>query len=94
MQCAFCTISKIESDDPISKTTYTKMDEKIEKMSRLIELILIKITIPVCLAPVFTITAINFFIYSLGNESFYYVIKNYFVNFTSIFFDVLLQIAI
>lgn len=69
--CVCVYYFKIELNDPISKAKYTQIDEKIEQMSHLIELILMKITIPGCLIPVLITTAINFFIHNLGNESFY-----------------------
>lgn len=58
------------SNDPQSQAKYHAMNKKIEKMSKLVELLLLKINIPAVMLPVAAISLINYYIYNLGEESF------------------------
>lgn len=58
------------SFDLVSFTLYYAMDEKIERTSKLIHLILTKIVVPVSLIPPFIGSMANYYIFNLGEESF------------------------
>lgn len=50
---------------------YNELNEKIERICRLIYITLTECTIPGLMVPCFLITAVNYFVYDLGDESFY-----------------------
>lgn len=50
---------------------YIELNEKIEQMSRLLYVVTVKLTIPGSILPAVFITAINYFLYDLGDESFF-----------------------
>lgn len=59
------------SVDSNSKAMYIEMIEKIERLSQLIHIGVIKLSIPGVIVPALLITFINFFVYDFGNESFF-----------------------
>lgn len=59
------------SEDSNSKAKYIELIEKIERLSQLIHLGVIKLTVPSVVVPALLITLINFFVHNLGAESFF-----------------------
>ena len=50
---------------------YIEIDKKIERMSELIYFVLIKICLLGAMLPALLMTTVNYFVYNLGEESFY-----------------------
>lgn len=51
-------------------TLYQALNEKIERTSKLMFMILMKIVVPVTLVPPFIISVVNYYMLELGEESF------------------------
>lgn len=60
------------SYNPVSVAMNTELIEKIERMSKLIHLILVKISASTAIISPLSITFANYFIYGMGDESFYF----------------------
>lgn len=65
------TFSTLESDDPILKTNYQKLNEIIELVSEIYYFLLLKISIPGVILPPLFVTIVNYYVYDLGNESYF-----------------------
>lgn len=59
-----------ESNDPIANAKYCDMNEKIERVSKLYYIEITKFNVPMLFLPVLFATAINYFVYDLGNDSY------------------------
>lgn len=57
--------------NPISRAMYSKLNEKIERMSNLVYLLIIKLTVPGVIIPGLLITIVNYFVYDLGDDSYF-----------------------
>lgn len=65
------TFYPIESQNTISKAKYSDLIDKIERMSKFFHFILTKLTVVGVVAPDLLITIGNYFIYDLGEQSYY-----------------------
>lgn len=61
----------IGSRNPISKSKYVNLINNIERMSKFFHFVLTKLTVASVVAPDVLITLGNYFIYDLGDESYY-----------------------
>lgn len=66
----FCIIL-IELSDPITEEIFLQLQDKIERLFALINLTLVKVTVPFVVLPGLFVTIINYFIVGLGDESFF-----------------------
>lgn len=64
---------------PILKDNYSKVNVKIERMSKLIDLFLFKLQNVLPMAFFFLQNIVNFYIFDLGNESFYLPVRAMYV---------------
>lgn len=62
--------SEAELNDPGASVKYNKMNEIIERASKLYEILLVKISVFAITLPALMMTAINHFVDNLGNESY------------------------
>lgn len=64
-------INSIVSNDLMVKTIYKEVDAKIERMTEIIKFLLVKVSLFGYSLPAPIITGINYFIYDLGDESYF-----------------------
>lgn len=64
-------VATIGSQNPISKAKYSDLVNNIERMSRFFHFVLTKLTVAGVVLPDLLITLGNYFIYDLGDESYY-----------------------
>lgn len=50
---------------------YDDVNGKVEQLSNVMYLILVKINIPICVGAPFITTMVNYYIFDLGDDSFY-----------------------
>lgn len=62
---------KSGKNDRISKFMYDNVNRKVEQLSQILYILLVKLDIPGCVLPPFIATMVNYYIYDLGDESFY-----------------------
>lgn len=65
--------------NPMSKTIYDKYNAKIERMSKLFYLVFVTLTTPGIVLPPLLITLVNYYVYGLGDESFYLPFREVYV---------------
>lgn len=61
----------VGSVNSVSHAMYSKLNEKIERISNMMYLFIIKLTVPCVIIPGLLITMTNHFIYDLGVDSYY-----------------------
>lgn len=57
-------------NDRISKTMYSKVNEKIERVSEIVYFVLVKLNVLACILPPLITTMVNYYIFDLGDVSF------------------------
>ena len=62
----------VGASDTALKIKFSELNEKIERISKLIHFILVKLTLAGVELPAFFITLINYFIYDLKDDSYYF----------------------
>ena len=58
-------------NNPISKSKYCVLNSKIELASKIFNLFVVKFSMPGVVLPAFLLTIINYFMYNLGNDSYF-----------------------
>lgn len=61
----------LESQNASQKLKFLETSEKIEQTSKLLDFALVKLTSAGAVLPTQVIVAVNYFIYDLGDESYY-----------------------
>lgn len=61
----------VGSKDATSRAMYIELIEKIERLTQLIYIGVVKLTIPGIIIPALSLTLINLFVYDLGDDSFF-----------------------
>lgn len=69
----------VGSSNPISKAIYNKMDAKIHRLVKLFYTVYVKLTLLLILIPPVLVTVVNYYIYDLGDESFYLPFRTVYV---------------
>lgn len=62
---------KAGMNNRMSKLKYTDVNQKIERVTEILYFIIVKLNIPGCVIPPLIATMVNYYIYKLGDESFY-----------------------
>lgn len=64
------TFLGVERKGSFAKTAYTELNEKVERVSYLMNFFLVKLTVFVVFLSAIILTEINYFVYGLDDEAF------------------------
>lgn len=63
--------NRIESHDPVTTANYRKLNQKIEQASELYYFVLVTFATLGCIIPALLLTAINYAVFDLTDESYF-----------------------